>query len=133
MILRKKTAKTLPSEPTQYPHGTCVRTEAGTFLIRDGKRYYLPTPRIVESWRFHRIVPTTEAAVKHYRIVAKIGFRDGSLIYNLGDGKIYLIANNERRHIKSPEALELVGVRITDPVLVSEYEANLQRQGADLT
>jgi hypothetical protein len=102
-------------------------------LIREAKRYYLPTQRVLDSWAFPRIVPTTEAAVKHYRVAAKIGFRDGSLIYNLADGKIYLIANNERRHITSPEALERVGARITDPVLVSEYEARLQRQGEDLT
>jgi hypothetical protein len=131
-LWKKAKPPTLPKTPTNYPHGTCVHTEAGYFLIRETKRYHLPTKRIVDSWGFHRIVPTTEAAVKHYRVAAKVGFRDGSLIYNLGDGKIYLISNNERRHIKSPEALELVGARITDPVLVSVYEANLQRQGADL-
>lgn len=132
-MFRKKPKPSLPSKPTNYPHGTCVRTEAGYFLIRDGKRYYLPTQRVVDSWAFPRIVPSTEAAVKHYRIAAKVGFRDGSLIYNISDGKIYLIANNERRHITSPEALERVGARTTDTVLVSEYEAQLQRQGEDLT
>jgi hypothetical protein len=92
----------------------------------------MPTQRIVQSWSFPRIIPTTEAAVKHYPVSARMGFRDGTLIYNISDGRIYLIANNERRHIKTPDALERIGARITDAETVSEYEVNLQRQGADL-
>ena len=130
---RKKTKKTLPTNPIVYPHGTCVKTERGYFLVKDGKRYYLPTQRILESWSFPRVVETTEAAVANYRTVARIGFRDGSLICDIGSGKIYLISNNERRLIDSPEALELIGASISDATVVSSYEAELQRLGADLS
>lgn len=133
MFKKKQQKKTLPTSPVVYPHGTAVKTEKGYFLIRDNKRYYLPTQRIVDSWSFPRIVETSEAALSRYRVAAKLGFRDGSLIYNLGDGKIYLVSNNERRHVKSPEALERIGASVKSPVLVSDYEANLQRLGVDLT
>lgn len=129
MKTRQKKKAEVPDHPIVYPYGTCVKTESGFFLIRDGKRYKLPTQRILESWNFHRIVESSEAAVRNYRFAAKIGFRDGSLIYDMTDGKIYLVANNERRHVRSPEALELIGCTANDAVVVSHYEANLQREG----
>ena len=121
-----------PIHPTNYPHGSCIETEKGFFYIRGKGRLHLPTYRIVQSWSFARIIPTTEAAVNHYPVIARMGFRDGTLIYNIADGRIFLVANNERRHVKNPDALERIGARITDAVLVSEYEVNLQREGADL-
>ena len=130
---KRRQAQTLPTSPIVYPHGTCVETEKGIFLIRGEKRYFLPTVRIKESWAFPRIVRTTEAAVSKYPIAARLGFRDGSLICDMASGKIYLIANNERRQIVSPEALERIGASTSDATVVSSYEAGLQRLGADLS
>jgi len=64
--------------------------------------------------------------------VAKLGFRDGSLLYNVADGKIYLISENKRRHIISPDALELLGISPNDAVKVSDYEINLQELGESI-
>lgn len=75
---------------------------------------------------------TTDDAIKHYRLVAKLGFRDGSLIHNVADGKIYLISNNKRRHITSPDTLDLLGVNRESAVDVSEFEVNLQELGEPL-
>lgn len=132
-LFKRTTRSSLPTTPIVYPHGTAVKTERGYFLIRSGKRYHLPTDRIVLSWSFPRIVETSEAAVAAYKVVAKLGFRDGSLIHNISDGRIYLVSNNERRTIKSPDALTRIGASRSQPTLVSEYEAQLQRLGEDLT
>lgn len=130
-MVRKK-VNPLPTTPKVYPHGTCVKTEEGYFLIRDNKRYRLPTQRILESWSFPIIAETTEAAVQKYPIRAKLGFRDGSLIYNIADGKLYLISQNKRRHIISPDVYQLLNIHPRDAVVVSNYEVNLQELGEPL-
>lgn len=128
----KRTKRSLPTDPTVYPNGVCLETEKGFYLLRDNKRYRVPTQRILESWSFPLIVKTTEAAVAKYRVVAKLGFRDGSLIHNLSDGKMYLISQNKRRQFVSPEALEELGVSYNDFTTVSNYEVNLQEVGQEL-
>lgn len=136
MRKKRRVSKTLPTSPIIYPDGVVVKTPKGYFLLKTvkgiKKRYHLPTRRILDSWNFPRVVETSEAAVANYSIVAKLGFRDGTLIYNLGDGKIYLVSDNVRRTVKSPDALERIGCDLNSPVLVSEYEATLQRLGEDL-
>lgn len=129
--MRKKRSS-VPTTPQTYPTGSCVQTEKGYFYIRGTKRYRLPTQRVLESWSFPRVILSSEAALGKYKVVAKMGFRDGSLIYNIGDGKMYLIENNLRRRIVSPEALDRIGASKNDATLVSEYEVELQDLGEDL-
>lgn len=127
----------LPKTPTNYPSGTFIETEKGYFYISSpSKRLRLTTKRVLDSWSPHRVVKTTEAAVRHYRTTAKMRFRNGSLIHNLADGKIYLIEGGLRRHIISPEAFVRIGV---DPdnlrkyvISVSLDEINIHPQGDEL-
>lgn len=128
----KKQKKTVQSEPTVYPNGVCVKTELGYFVIKGGKRYHLPTKRIFESWNFPIVVEAKESAVSHYKVAHKIGFRDGTLIYDVSSGRIYLVSDNSRRLIASPEALKKLEASLDTPTPVSKYEANLQRLGEDL-
>lgn len=132
--MRKRKSKKirLPKTPIVYPSGSCVKSEAGVFYIRNGRRFRIPTQRVLDSWAFPRIIITSEAALSKYRVAGRMGFRDGSLIYNIADGKIYLISDNKKRHITSPEALERIGADIHDATRVSDYEASLQEEGNTL-
>lgn len=56
-------------------------------------------------------------------------FRNGSLIHNLADGKIYLIVNGQRRQLVSPEAFERIGAKVSEAVTVSLDEINLHELG----
>ena len=132
MFKRRKTQTPLTTEPTVYPDGVCVETPQGVYLIKGQKRYRVPTQRILDSWGFPLIVQTTEEALRHYKVAARLGFRDGSLIYNIADGKMYLVSNNKRRHITSPDALELLGIDRSRVVNVSNFEINLQQLGEDI-
>ena len=78
------------SSPTLFPSGIAVRTEKNVYWIKDGKRFRLISERAVQSWAF-TIVHATEAALSGSKVVGKLGFRDGTLIKNIADGKIYLI------------------------------------------
>lgn len=121
----------LRTEKTDYPYGMCVETERGFFLIRDKVRFRISSDRILWSWRFDP-VETTESAVKHFAIAGKLGFRDGTLINNLADGKMYLVSKNKKRHITSPDAFDKYGLHLSDMLTVSAEEANLHEDGDDL-
>ena len=132
-LLRRRQRSNLPTTPVVYPNGTYIRTEKGAFfIVSPGKRYRFTSDRVLESWAPHRIVETTEAAVSKYRVTAKLRFRNGSLIHNIADGKIYLIERTKRRHVTSPDVLERLGASQGDVVSVSLDEINLHEIGEEL-
>lgn len=126
--------KELPNHPVSYPAGFCVKTHKGHYLInKDGKRYRLPTQRIVDSWSFPHIIETTEVALSNYPVaVTKLGFRDGSLLDNIADGKLYLASGNKLRHVTSPDVLETLGLNVGDALIVSDAEISLMEQGEEI-
>lgn len=135
MSLRRPTKKhqSPPTNPTVYPIGSFLKTEKGYFYIASpNKRYRMISQRLLDSWSPHRVIETSEAAVATYRIVAKMKFRNGSLLHNIGDGKIYLISEGLRRHVTNPDALTLIGAVRKDIVSVSLDEIHLHEIGEEL-
>jgi len=92
----------------------------------------IPSEDIVTSWRFHRVISSNEIALKNYKIMGKLGFRQGSLIHNIADGKIYLVSENKLRHIQSPKALSLIGAVYDDAMVVSDADVKLHEEGLPL-
>lgn len=133
-MFRRQQKPTLPTRPVVYPVGSFVETEAGYFYISSpSKRIRIVTKRVLDSWAPHRVVKTTEAAVKNYKAWGKLPFRNGSLIHNIADGKIYLIENKKRRHITNPDVLGQLDARRKDIVEVSLAEINLHEEGEILS
>lgn len=131
---RRKAQSKIPSRPTKYPHGTFVETEKGYFYIRDdAKRYRVISERVLQSWAPHRVAKSSEAALANYRIAARLKFRNGSLIWSLSDGKLYLIENGKRRHVVSPDALNRIGAVQDDALVVSSEEIQLHEIGEELS
>lgn len=130
----------LPKTHTKYPIGSFIETEAGYFYIAsDNKRWRITSHRCLDSWRPHRVVKTTEAAVKAYRISSKLKYRNGSLIWNISDGRIYLIENGLRRWLRNPDLFPILGLDPSDLkfnmnkiICVSESDLNLHEIGEDL-
>lgn len=119
----------LPTEPVLYPSGICVKTEKGAYLIqKDGKRYRIPTQAILDSWSFPFVVDTSEAALEKYPVgILKVGFRDGSLLNNIADGRMYLVSAGKLRHIIDPAVLDRLGN--PEPRVVSDTEIKMMGQG----
>lgn len=122
----------LRKERTDYPYGSCVKTEAGWFLIREKTRFRIGSERILWSWKFDP-VKTTEAAVKHFTIAGRLGFRDGTLINNVASGKMYVVSQNKKRHIVSPDVFDKYGYDMANMMYVSDAEANLHTDGEVLS
>lgn len=125
----------LPNGPVDYPVGvTVLTTEGNRYLINtDGKKYRFLSDEAYLSWAYNLCVITTEAAVRQYpTAVTKLAFRDGTLLTNIADGKMYLASNGVLRHITSPAVLERLGVDRDRFRVVSDAEINYMKRGAEL-
>ena len=132
MRLFKNTQSTLIiSQPTNFPSGLAVKTDKATYWIKDGKRYKLISDRAAQSWCF-TTVNATEAALSGIKLVGKLGFRDGSLIKNIADGKMYLVSQNKLRHIVDPDIFNRYGLDRSNLIEVSEAEIKAHDIGENL-
>jgi hypothetical protein len=91
----------------------------------------LISKRAEASWSF-TTVNATEQSLSLIKQAGKLGFRDGTLIKNIADGKMYLISQNKRRHIVSPDSFTKYGLDRSKVVEVSESEINLHELGDNL-
>jgi Ni/Co efflux regulator RcnB len=133
MFQRQSRKPLLPSSPVDYPAGTFVHSEKGWYLITaPAKRQHIISKRVLDSWAPQRVVETSEAALAKYRVVARLRFRNGSLLQDMSDGKMYLISENSRRHITSPDVLERIGAVGERWMRVSSDEILLHPEGAPL-
>lgn len=132
MRLFKTTKSTLIiSQPTNFPSGLAVKTDKATYWIKDGKRYKLISDRAAKSWSF-TTVNATESAISGFKLVGKLGFRDGALIKNIADGKMYLVSQNKRRHIVDPDSFDTYGLDRSKVIEVSESEILAHDLGENL-
>ncbi len=129
--LFRNTQTTLVESPTSFPSGIAVKTDKATYWIKDGKRFKLISDRAAKSWSF-TTVNAKESALSTTKVVGKLGFRDGTLIKNIADGKLYLISQNKRRHIVSPDVFDKYGLDKCSVVEVSEAETNMHDLGDSL-
>ena len=129
--LFKNTTNTLITSPTNFPSGVAVKTNTATYWIKDGKRYKLISDRAAKSWSFTEI-NATENSVSHMKVAGKLGFRDGTLIKNIADGKMYLISQNKKRHIVDPDSFIKYGLDRSKIIEVSDSESAIHDLGENL-
>lgn len=134
-MLRKKQTKnpqqTLILAPTNFPSGIAVKTDKATYWIKDGKRFKLISDRAAESWLFTTVL-AAESALSGIKLVGKLGFRDGTLIKNIADGKMYLLSQNKLRHIVTPDSFAKYGLDRSKVIEVSAIEVEAHELGEDL-
>lgn len=131
MKLFKNTQSILITSQTNFPSGLAVKTDSAVYWIKDNKRFKLISERAAKSWMF-TTVNVTESAVAHIKVVGKLGFRDGTLIKNIADGKMYLVSQNKKRHITSPDVFDKFGLDRSKVIEVSAFEAGVHELGDNL-
>jgi len=129
--LFKNTQSISITSPTNFPSGIAVKTDKDTYWIKDGKRYRLISDRAAKSWSF-TTVNATEAALTGFKVAGKLGFRDGALIKNIADGKIYLVSQNKLRHIVDPDSFTKYGLDRSKIIEVSEAEVSAHDLGENI-
>lgn len=130
---RKVEAKTPVQFHVDYPTGTCVQSEKGLFFIKGRYRFRISSMRIFDSWNFPFVVQSTEDALKNYQIAGKLGFRQGTLIKDMLNGNIYLISENARRQVVSPDFFDIALFPRDKIMEVSHVEASLHKEGDKIT
>ena len=131
LVFKKKPSPKTVIDPTVFPSGIAVKTESATYWIKDNKRFKLISQRAADSWCF-TTVKATEKAVVPMKLAGKLGFRDGTLIKNIADGKMYLVSQNKRRHIVDPDSFDKYGLDRNQVIEVSELEAAAHDLGDNL-
>lgn len=137
MFFKKKdtvdTTKT--TKPFTPVNGMAVEFDGVKYLVKrsrtDRSRSILMkffSDRTFESWSLVAI-PIEKKWVAGWGIAGPVGFRDGTLIQNFVDGRIYLISDSRRRLVTDPDLLDSFGL---DVVLVSEAEANIHEDGEQI-
>jgi hypothetical protein len=66
------------------------------------------------------------------KLAGKLGFRDGTLIKNIADGKLYLISQNKKRHIVDPDTFDKYGLDRSQVIEVSAFETSMHELGEEL-
>ena len=131
LVLKKKPQTKTVIDPTVFPSGIAVKTESATYWIKDNKRFKLISDRAANSWCFTTVM-ATEKSVVPMKVAGKLGFRDGTLIKNIADGKMYLVSQNKRRHIVDPDSFDRYGLDRSKVIEVSELEAAAHDLGENL-
>ena len=130
-LLRNTKSTLIISSPTNFPSGIAVKTDKDTYWIKDGKRYRLISDRAAQSWCFTTVL-ATEAALSGIKLVGKLGFRDGTLIKSVADGKMYLVSQNKLRHIVDPDSFNRYGLDRSKMIEVSEKEISAHDLGENI-
>jgi len=125
-LLRKKQNK--KTYNPIVPNGLIAQTEKGYFYIKNKKKFKFVSDRAMVSWSLP-IVQTKDATLSGYQLMGSLGFRDGTLVKDISDGKIYLISDSKRRHIVEPDILEWLDA---DVISVGQKEILAHEEGEEL-
>ena len=115
-----------------YPNGSMVTTESNTYYIRNNRRYRVYSRRALASWALPEAFASDEDLSEVPLSRSPVGFRDGTLILNVADGRLYLISGNKRRHVRSPDVLERLNRSFDEHILVSQRETEIHEEGDPL-
>jgi hypothetical protein len=127
-LIKRKSHKVLKSYNPFVPSGLIAYTEKGYFYIKGGKKFKFVSERSMLSWALP-IIKTTDDKLSKLVIAGTLGFRDGTLIKDIYDGKIYLVSDSKRRHIVDPDVLEWLNVEV---ILAGQKEVLIHEEGEPL-
>jgi len=117
-----------PLVPTQYPSGVAVFDGTNTYFIKNNKKYRIISDRAVKSWGF-KVWHGSPESLSKIVLGGILAFRDGSVIKDVSNGKIYLVVNGMKQHITTPDFFTKFGVDPEYIIEVSAKEADLHKNG----
>jgi len=110
------------------PSGLIAQTELGYFYIKGNKKFKFISERAVISWGLP-VIKTIDKQLNKLVLTGTLGFRDGTLIKDISDGKIYLISDSKKRHIVDPDVLEWLNGEV---IVIGQKELFVHDEGEDL-
>lgn len=127
-----KKTKPLPSEPVNYPSDVVVETESGWYFIKGKNKLRIHSQRCLDSWSVD-VLQGTDESVSKFKSAGVLGFRNGTLVKDISTGKYYLISENKKRHIVSPDVFDYMGFDISKAMVVAADELFIHEEGEVLS
>jgi len=109
----------------QIPSGLIAQTDQGYFYIKGQKKFKFVSDNAMRSWNLP-VIKTTSDILNKYVSAGILGYRDGTLVKDISDGRIYLISDSKRRLIVEPEVFEWLPGDIKE---VGRKEISIHTQG----
>ena len=110
------------------PSGLIAHTDKGYFYIKGTKKFKFVSERAMNTWRLP-VIKTKDEKLSKLVLAGTLGFRDGTLIKDISDGKIYLVSDSKRRHVISPDVLEWLNVNLVE---AGQKEVLIHEEGDSL-
>lgn len=130
-LLKKSQGQIHPLLNKAYPiSGIFYHTDKGIFYIKSGKRYKVFSDTCFRSWG-SQAIDTSFENLSHIPYGGILGFRDGTIIHNLADGKIYVVSDGKRLHLKTPYVYPKGWIE-ANKIIVSDQEVNLHKDGPEI-
>ena len=107
------------------PSGLIASTEKGYYYIKGKKKFKFISQRAALAWNL-TVVETKEEYIAKFVLSGTLGFRDGTLIKDISDGKIYLISDSKRRHVVEPDVLTWINGKV---IYVGQKEVLVHEEG----
>lgn len=127
-VLKQKQTQSNKNHTPYVPSGLIAHTEKGYFYIKGKNKFKFISERAVLSWNLP-VVTTSDDKLNKLMLVGTLGFRDGTLIKDVSDGKIYLVSDSKRRHIIDPDVMEWLNVEI---IKAGQKEVLIHEEGDPL-
>ena len=110
------------------PSGLIAHTEKGYFYLKGKKRFKFVSDRAMKTWNLP-VIETKEEKLAGFVLSGVLGFRDGTVIKDISDSKIYLISDSKKRHITNPDVLLWINSSIIE---VSQKDISVHLEGEAL-
>lgn len=118
-----------PTAPVDYPTGIAVEVESGdVYFVKGLTKFKFFSHRCFESWSLVPARGSRASLSKFKSAPGPLGFRDGTLVKTISDGKYYLISGNKRRLVVTPD-VHKYGLSLDRAILVSDEEARIHEAG----
>jgi hypothetical protein len=110
----------------RHPNGSLLLAPDGkVYVLREGKRRWVPSPLIFEArYRWESIIAVSQEVINSYELGENEYYPDGLLIRGSGP-KVYMMQNNVKQHIWSPEVFESYGLSWSQIKRATDSEINL--------
>jgi hypothetical protein len=109
---QKKSIKQIKNAPF-VPSGLIGLNAGSFYYVKGNKRFKFISERAMKSWCLP-VLKIDAAFLNKLTSGGTLGFRDGSLVKDISDGKIYLISDSKRRHVVDPDVLQWIDTEIID-------------------